>query len=224
MQGFYYHRNNGTRWQRIIGLNSLVLFTLFAGSLFAQPHVNPDRYRMMLQNQGRSDTTHGGGQAGTDLSQQNVEDALEGPVNPDEYVLGAGDVLLLTIWGNEYISTELAVMPEGDVNLPGIGDKRVAGITIRAAEDSIAKVVSPVYRNATVSLSLVRVRHFKVYCSSWPGSNELNISIADGTDLRCHRTCRRDDTTGQRVLAPHPGHSQRRDSRIRRFVSFLFVG
>ncbi len=122
---------------------------------------------MMLQTAVRSDTAQGGGQSGLNQTAQDVEDAQEGPIDPNQYVLGAGDQLTLTIFGNEFLSSELSIMPEGGITLPGIGEKRIAGLTLRAAEDTIAKILSPIYRNATVTLSLLRMRHFKVYCSGW---------------------------------------------------------
>lgn len=173
--------NSGIRIQYIVVLLIFVIIGGFPLQLLrAQPHANADRYRMMLQSVGRSDTTRNKQQSGYLPEQQSRSDVQEGPVDPKVYVLGAGDQLILTIWGNEFISDDLTVMPEGDVVIPNIGEKPVAGLTISEAEDAIMKIVSPVYRNARVSISLSHMRHFKVYCSGW--IEQRTAIIASPTD------------------------------------------
>ncbi|HZV12513.1 MAG TPA: SLBB domain-containing protein [Candidatus Kapabacteria bacterium] len=147
----------------------LILISM-AGRTYAQPHENPNRYRMMLRMLGQKDTS-GSAQQNQSMPGQTrssgQQELLEGPVDPTTYILGPGDELMLTIWGNEFITEPLIVMPEGNLVIPTIGTKKVAGLSIATAEDSIAKIVSPVYRNARVSLSLITMRQFKVYCMGW---------------------------------------------------------
>ncbi|HET7152334.1 MAG TPA: SLBB domain-containing protein, partial [Candidatus Kapabacteria bacterium] len=155
---------------RPITLFAMLILVGMAISVYAQPHDNSNRYRMMLRSLGQKDTSRSAQESQMDWEKSQNQDQsslLEGPVDPKTYILGPGDELTLTIWGNEFITEDLTVMPEGNLVIPTIGTKNIADISIAAAQDSIAKLVSPVYRNARVFLSLTKMRRFKVYCVGW---------------------------------------------------------
>jgi len=153
-----------------ISLCVMLILIGIAGSSSAQPHDNSNRYRMMLRSLGQKDTSRSAQENQLDWEKSQNQDQstlLEGPVDPKTYILGPGDELTLTIWGNEFITEDITVMPEGNLVIPAIGTKNIADLSISAAQDSITKLVSPIYRNARVSLSLIKMRKFKVYCVGW---------------------------------------------------------
>jgi len=55
---------------------------------------------------------------------------LDRPVNPDTYVLGPSDQLVLIVRGSEQRELKLTVLPEGTLILPNRGPIKVAGMTI----------------------------------------------------------------------------------------------
>ena len=57
------------------------------------------------------------------------------------YLLGAGDVLKITVYNNADLSLETKVSEAGTISYPLIGDVQVVGLTISAAEKKLAKML-----------------------------------------------------------------------------------
>lgn len=55
-----------------------------------------------------------------------------------EYAIGAGDILKITVFKNPDLAGEVRVSAAGDIGFPLIGSVRVAGLTLPAAERKIA--------------------------------------------------------------------------------------
>jgi polysaccharide export outer membrane protein len=49
--------------------------------------------------------------------------------NPDEYRIGSGDALEITVWHNQDLSGKMVVRPDGAISMPIIGDVVAAGKT-----------------------------------------------------------------------------------------------
>jgi protein involved in polysaccharide export with SLBB domain len=90
---------------------------------------------------------------------------LATPVN---YVLGPDDELLVTVYGVQEYTGELLVSDEGNINIPNVGQIRVAGLTIEAATQKLKTVmgntVYPYLKNggAKLSVTLNKIRSIKV--------------------------------------------------------------
>lgn len=87
---------------------------------------------------------------------------------PMNYVLGPDDELMVTVYGvQEYIG-ELLVSDEGNINVPNVGQIRVAGLTIEAATQKLKTVmgnsVYPYLKNggSKLSVTLNKIRSIKV--------------------------------------------------------------
>lgn len=57
------------------------------------------------------------------------------------YILGAGDVLKITVYNNSDLSLETKVSEAGTISYPLIGDVQVVGLTVSAAEKKLAKLL-----------------------------------------------------------------------------------
>nr|WP_294995007.1 SLBB domain-containing protein [uncultured Sediminibacterium sp.] len=90
---------------------------------------------------------------------------LATPVN---YILGPDDELLVTVYGVQEYSGELLVSDEGNINIPNVGQVKVAGLTIEAATQKLKTVmgnsVYPYLKNggAKLSVTLNKIRSIKV--------------------------------------------------------------
>lgn len=94
-----------------------------------------------------------------------------GPVGED-YPLGPGDELTLTLWGDAQLALTLTVTREGSVTLPDVGQVAVSGLPLGAARERIRASLSRVYsglrgtsgRSTTsLSLSLGKLRSIQVF-------------------------------------------------------------
>lgn len=148
----------------------LVVAFLMAGAAHGQSRSSANRYRMMLRQLEVGDTMQAAAQekaAAAERERTASADALEGTVDPTQYLLGPGDELLLTIIGREFTSMNLLVMSEGDVLLPNTGHILMAGKTLAQAESLVVKTLTPLYREATFNLALSKMRRFRVYLAGW---------------------------------------------------------
>jgi protein involved in polysaccharide export with SLBB domain len=87
---------------------------------------------------------------------------IEQPINPDEYILGPQDGVTVFIGALEPKIYDLSVTPEAKLIIPGIGAISVKGKTLTETEKLVASKVEKVYKTQTVSLSLKKLRQFKV--------------------------------------------------------------
>jgi protein involved in polysaccharide export with SLBB domain len=85
---------------------------------------------------------------------------------PVNYIVGPDDHLHVSINGNSLANWDLAVSPEGNINLPGIGMLKVAGRTIEQATQNIKSRLAAnnyaVDRGTNVTVTLGDIRSIKV--------------------------------------------------------------
>ena len=79
----------------------------------------------------------------------------------NDYTLGPGDKLRVTVFGHEDLSGEFAVSGTGVVSLPLIGEVRSRDLTISQLEHAIAAKLKPDYLvNPRVSVEVLNFRPF----------------------------------------------------------------
>jgi polysaccharide export outer membrane protein len=90
------------------------------------------------------------------------EQILEKNIDPEEYVVGAGDVLSIDLWGEVNYSCQLQITPEGNLLIPRVGSVEVSGKSLKEAKKIIQEAIMTSYRNVRVTVTLVGLRRFKV--------------------------------------------------------------
>jgi len=101
----------------------------------------------------------------TDAHTPTAMTVLETEIKPEEYILGANDVLVLTISKNTNLSHVMTVTPDGKLFFPQGGSIYVAGKTITEAETMAKKLINEYYIGVDYSLSLQTPRNFLVHVS-----------------------------------------------------------
>jgi protein involved in polysaccharide export with SLBB domain len=81
---------------------------------------------------------------------------------PKNYIVGAGDVLLIAIFSQTYTTYQLPVTPSGTLIIPRLKEIPVQGLTINQVQERLTREFSKVYRAAEVSVSLISLRNFYV--------------------------------------------------------------
>lgn len=87
---------------------------------------------------------------------------------PLNYIIGPDDELLVTVYGIQEYTGELLVSDEGNINIPNVGQIRIAGLTIEAATQKLKTVmgnsVYPFLKSggAKLSVTLNKIRSIKV--------------------------------------------------------------
>ena len=101
---------------------------------------------------------------------------------PKNYILSAGDELLINVWGDSELNLKLKVSSEGTILIPNLGPVSVSGLTIETSENRIRQELGRIMStlsgttngaNTFVSVSLSQIRSIKV--------NIVGEVIAPGT-------------------------------------------
>ncbi len=96
-------------------------------------------------------------------TQQIQRIATEGAVDPDEYVVGPGDVYSISFGGAVAITNSIAVGADGKLVVPEVGGISVAGLTFVEAREKVLDILRPAFENVPVELSLEAPRQFFVH-------------------------------------------------------------
>lgn len=80
-----------------------------------------------------------------------------------EYVIGAGDVLFISVLDNRDMDSAVTVRPDTKITFPLVGDVQAAGLTAPELADKLEKELSTKIRNATVTVSLREVGSYRIY-------------------------------------------------------------
>jgi protein involved in polysaccharide export with SLBB domain len=88
---------------------------------------------------------------------------LSGPIDPDTYRVGPGDLMVLQLWGKVSRSVMLEVGPEGAILLPGAGTYSVNGRTLTEVRHEVLSRMAKEFRGVSMDLRLVRPRTFRIY-------------------------------------------------------------
>lgn len=89
---------------------------------------------------------------------KNIPSAFEpnavGPIDPG-YLVGPGDALMLSVWGQAEFQYELDVSPEGNVFIPNVGQVFVMGTPLRELEHKLRNQLSKYYSGLAATPSTV---------------------------------------------------------------------
>lgn len=88
---------------------------------------------------------------------------FEGPVDPNEYIVGPGDRLKLYFWQPRYAEHTLTVTGEGNIAIPMVGSVSLANATLAEARQRIEDAVSRALRIGRVTVDLSEPRRFRVH-------------------------------------------------------------
>jgi polysaccharide biosynthesis/export protein len=98
----------------------------------------------------------------TDIQPLPTAPILEQPVNPDQYILGPGDVLSVLILSTTEVRHQIMVDPEGRLLIPNVGSLAVAGLTLSRARENMVEKIGAKYLSKEISVSLQQLRLFRV--------------------------------------------------------------
>ena len=92
--------------------------------------------------------------------------SLESSIEPEEYIVGPGDILAVNIWGDINIGGfNLKITPEGKLLIPTVASIDLTGMTLIQAKEEISRIVRKKYIQSDVTVTLVRLRYFRIVVS-----------------------------------------------------------
>lgn len=82
---------------------------------------------------------------------------------PSDYIIGPGDLLSISLYGNENIETEQYVSRKGEVFIPKLGPVLLVGYTFDEASNILNKKVNQALIGTEISVTLKELRSINVY-------------------------------------------------------------
>jgi protein involved in polysaccharide export with SLBB domain len=93
---------------------------------------------------------------------------------PPNYTLGAGDQLLIDVYGASQQSYDLTVNPEGKILIPNVGSVQVGGSSVAAARSRIKTALTQIYSGLSTGNTFVEIRLGNIKTVSVSMVGELN--------------------------------------------------
>lgn len=88
---------------------------------------------------------------------------FEGPVDPETFQLGPGDLLDIFLWRPTVTRFPVYVNAEGEVVIPTVGPVKVTGMSLAEAKKAIIGKVRERFSGVELTVSLNQVRQFRVH-------------------------------------------------------------
>jgi protein involved in polysaccharide export with SLBB domain len=170
-----------------IGLPGMLAITLPAGNLqdeieVAQEDKKQKKPAPLLPNEFQKYVLQTTGQAlplyGAEFFENlnnNNGQFSRSPVS-DDYSLGAGDQLLIRVWGSTSAEATVAIDRQGSISFPKLGTLKLAGVKAGQMDAVVKAFFSKFYKDIEVSVSLGKLRKITVFVVGQarnPGSYSL---------------------------------------------------
>jgi len=77
------------------------------------------------------------------------------------YVIGVADVVRVSVWKDESLSTDAIVRPDGTITVPLVGELRAAGRTAAELQQEASQRLSSVVKDAPVTVSVTEINSYR---------------------------------------------------------------
>lgn len=81
---------------------------------------------------------------------------------PANYVVGAGDRVIIDVYGASQKSEQLEVSPDGTITVEGFGPIHLAGLTVSAANEKIKQELGQRYKSSNIRMTVGQTRTISV--------------------------------------------------------------
>ena len=153
-----------------------------APQVSVQPQMSPDDSAASPEvSQILSDLSGSGDDASADpqlvLADLIQQQGMQGPTNPDDYVLGPDDVIEIKVANEENLDKVVTVSTDGFITYPLLGDLRVDGLTTAQFRAQVSSLLARDFLvDPEVLVEVIKPRSKKVYIMGLvkkPGYHEL---------------------------------------------------
>lgn len=80
------------------------------------------------------------------------EDSMVKDYSPEPYTVGVGDIIKVEVWGNEKLSLQVPVRPDGKISMSLVGDVLAAGKTAEGLSQHITELLLNYIKNPQVTV------------------------------------------------------------------------
>lgn len=80
-----------------------------------------------------------------------------------EYIIGEGDTLLISVWGEKDLSLSVKVRPDGKITMPALGEVTAANISAKSLQSALGNKLKGIVKNPVVTVIVMEITNNKVY-------------------------------------------------------------
>jgi len=110
--------------------------------------------------------------------------ALVGMAYAKEYVIGAADVIAISVLDNKDLDTVVSVTPGGKIAVPLVGDVQAAGLTVTELTDRLRQELAKKVKSPQITVSLREVNSYRIYFLGRVGRPGILTSKSEVTVLQ----------------------------------------
>jgi len=149
-----------------VALGSLLLCMGVAGGVESagvqEPRTDQQEKQEAGNSTARADTPAIGVGTPGAVETKPVEGKKE-PPDPNAYIIGEQDGLVITVWKEKELSSNVVVRPDGKITVPLVGEIKVVGMTPVQLQALLAEKLKPFVTVPQVSVAVTEIRSRKVY-------------------------------------------------------------
>ncbi len=84
-------------------------------------------------------------------------------VSAADYVIGEGDTLLISVWGEKDLTVPVKVRPDGKITIPAVGEVTAANSTVKDLQAVLTAKIGKIIKNPIVTVTVAEITNNKVY-------------------------------------------------------------
>jgi polysaccharide export outer membrane protein len=80
-----------------------------------------------------------------------------------DYLIGEGDTLSISVWGEKALSLDVIVRPDGKITIPAVGEVIAANSTVNELQAALSERIRKIVKNPIVTVMVSEITNNKVY-------------------------------------------------------------
>lgn len=80
-----------------------------------------------------------------------------------DYVIGEGDVLGISVWGEKDLTLSAKVRPDGKITIPSIGEVVAANLTAKSLQSLLTEKIKKIVKSPIVTVTVTEITNNKCY-------------------------------------------------------------
>ncbi len=80
-----------------------------------------------------------------------------------DYLIGEGDTLMISVWGERDLSLPVRVRPDGKITIPAIGEVMAKDLTVKDLQTLLTGKIGKIIKNPVVTVAVTEITNNKVY-------------------------------------------------------------
>lgn len=80
-----------------------------------------------------------------------------------DYLIGEGDTLMISVWGEKDLTQSAIVRPDGKISIPAVGEVVAANSSVKDLQSKLTEKIGKIVKNPIVTVMVTGITNNKVY-------------------------------------------------------------